>query len=408
MGDYHYEYNELTKQLLAAGYSVENYPDYVQIDRSRLPGDDPLRNLSGGFEYKRWYRDELVYRTGCGKFVMGKNVIEMGMNISWSHENNNPVIRCPYNKAQCPDNDPRLHGERGGGLCVQCFCVCHRTDKKYDYENSIEKADAEREAEIERKYREYVALHNGRVCRNHMSYNERTEEWNQHYEPRRCANICYSQDGYCPILGRQLSRKKGNVYYDIMTSYIPQNQDKQISIFEIKKEKVTSIKKGVRFFDRPVSIDICEAFIKVQADYIAWNYRINNSYKEFFNPTWEFEILNVRAESKPSRDLLQDLEDIKAGIYISFEPEDEKRDKAAKKLKRIQNKQKKIERLEKKILEVGYWNMEPHSLDRVHADAWLGSLRIDELEEMRQQRLKEEQDKPVQISLFDIMQKRGG
>ena len=83
--------------------------------------------------------------------------------------------------------------------------------------------------------------------------------------------------------------------------------------------------------------------------------------------------------------------------------EDEKRDKAAKKIKRIQNKQKKSERLEKEIMEVGYWNMEPHSLDRVHADAWLGSLRIDELEEIRQQKLKEEQGKPLQLSLFDMI-----
>lgn len=381
------EYNELTKKLLAEGYTVDNYPDYVKICTSRLPGDDPLNNLAGGFEYKSWFRDEFIYKTGCGMYVKGSEVLEIGMGVDWCHENDSPVIRCPYDKPYCEHNDPRLYGERGGGLCIQCWCVCHRTEDLYDYERSIEKADKERHDEKERKYQEYSDAHNGRICRNHMFYDERTREWSLHYQPKRCANICYSKDGYCPILGRQLSKKRGNVYYDIKTSFIPR-QKTQISIFDA--ERIVSITKGVRVFNSPVCMDICEAFVKVQADDIAYHYEINHSMEKFMNSTWEFEILNVRAESKPSRDLMQDLEDIKAGINISFAPEDEKKIKEAKKEKRIQNKQNRIEKLEKKILEVGYWNMEPHSLDRVHADTWLGSLRIDELEEIRQQKLKEE------------------
>lgn len=70
------EYNELTKRLLAEGYTADHHPDYVQVDTSRLPGNDPLNNLSGGFEYKRFYRDSIVYKTGCGKFIMGSHVID--------------------------------------------------------------------------------------------------------------------------------------------------------------------------------------------------------------------------------------------------------------------------------------------------------------------------------------------
>lgn len=397
------EYNELTKKLLAEGYTVDNYPDYVQICTSRLPGDDPLNNLAGGFEYKRWYRDEFTYKTGCGMYVKGSNVLEIGMGVDWSHENDNPVIRCPYDKSHCEHNDPRLYGEHGGGLCIQCWCVCHRTDEPYDYEKSIEKADKEREEEMERKYQEYSNAHKGRICRQHMFYDERTREWSLNYQPKRCANICYSQNGYCPILGRYLSKKRGNVYYDVKTSVLPEAKY-QRSLFEDENKRYVRIKKAIRVFNKPVSMDICEAYVKVQAkEDIVWHYKINHSMEVYMNPTWEFEILNIRAESKPSRDLMQDLEDIKAGIYISFEPENEKQKKAYKKQQRDINKQKKIKNLEKKILEVGYWNMEPHSLDRVHADTWLGSLRIDELEELRQQRLKAEQEKPVQLSLFDMI-----
>ncbi len=59
-GDPIMEYNELTKRLLAEGYTADHHPDYVQVDTSRLPGNDPLNNLSGGFKYKRFYRDSIV------------------------------------------------------------------------------------------------------------------------------------------------------------------------------------------------------------------------------------------------------------------------------------------------------------------------------------------------------------
>ena len=119
--------------------------------------------------------------------------------------------------------------------------------------------------------------------------------------------------------------------------------------------------------------------------------------------TWQFEILNIRAESKPSRDLMQDLADIKAGINILYEPDAEKSENERKKKKREDSTKKRIEKLEKKIMEAGYENLEDTSLDKVHADKWLTSERLEELEKLRQQKIKEEQNKPVQLSLFDIM-----
>lgn len=396
------EYNELTKRLLAEGYTENHFPSYVQIDPSRLSGDDPLNNLSGGFEYQRWYADEIVYRTGCGKFVMGANVIEHMdfMGVSWQHENDNPVIRCPYDKTQCPHNDPRLHGERGGGLCIQCWCVCHRTDEPYDFERSFEKVEKKRKVEMERKYKEYSVAHNGRVCQNHMYYDERTREWNQIYEPSRCTKICFSQDGYCPILGRQLSKKRGNVYYDVKTSG-QYKTGEQLTVLDGKEW--IHIRKGIRFFDKPCSMDICEAFVKVQSVDIERLYKDNHSVERMIDPSWQFEILNIRVESKPSRDLMQDLEDLKAGINITFNPESEKQEIEWKKEKKAAAKRKRIEKLEKKILEIGYENLEVFSVDKAHADKWLTDKRIKELEFLRKQRIKEEQSKPVQMTLENIL-----
>lgn len=335
-------------------------------------------------------------------YVKGSNVLtHMGyMGEEWCHENDNPVVRCPYDKAECPLNDKRLHGIFGGGLCIQCWCACHKTDEAYDYEHSFEKANQDRKDEERRKYQEYSDAHNGRVCQNHMYYNERTREWNMYYEPAKCASMCFAQNGYCPVLGRKLNKKRGNVYYDLKTSGIKKQTEAQRSLFD--GERWTHIEKGMRVFKNPCSMDICEAFIKVQSDKILSDYKVNHSTEYLFDKSFKAEILNIRAESKPSRDLMQDLQDIRDGIEISHASDNEKQKKEAKKEKRKLAKQKNIERLEKKIIEVGYENLVEYSVDRVHADKWLTPERLEELEQIRQQKIKEEQEKPVQLSLFDM------
>ena len=234
-----------------------------------------------------------------------------------------------------------------------------------------------------------------------MYYNERTREWNMYYEPAICASMCFAQNGYCPVLGRKLNEKRGNVYYDLKTSGIKKQTEAQHSLFE--GERWTHIEKGMRVFKNPCSMDICEAFIKVQSDKILCDYKVNHSTEYLCDKSFKAEILNIRAESKPSRDLMQDLQDIRDGIEISHASDDEKQKKEAKKEKRKLAKQKNIERLEKKIIEVGYENLAEHSVDRVHADKWLTPERLEELEQIRQQKIKEEQEKPVQLSLFGMM-----
>ena len=149
-------------------------------------------------------------------------------------------------------------------------------------------------------------------------------------------------------------------------------------------------------------MDICKAFIKVQSDKILSDYKMNHSTEYLFDKSFNAEILNIRAESKPSRDLMQDLQDIRDGIEISHASDNEKQKKEAKKEKRNLAKQKNIERLEKKIIEVGYENLVEYSVDRVHADKWLTPERLEELEQIRKQKINEEQEKPVQLSLFDM------
>ena len=98
---------------------------------------------------------------------------------------------------------------------------------------------------------------------------------------------------------------------------------------------------------------------------------------------------------------MQDLADIQAGITVYHDSDDRKREKEANKKRRTLAREKRIAKLEKKILEVGYENLEEFSMDKVHADKWLSEERLTELEAARQKKLKEV--KPEQISLFDLM-----
>lgn len=387
------EYNKLTMELLAQGFTAGRHPDYVELPHYVPDRDNPLKNYDGGFVYRHSYTNEITYKTGCGKLVKGRNVLDnLGyMGIDWCHENDNPVLRCPYDNSKCSKNNSLLHGVNGGGLSIQCWCVCHKTLDAYDYENSIEKANAEREAERRRKYQEYSDAHSGRVCIHHMYYDERTRTWTQRYEPHECFYRCHSH--FCPILNRELSTKRGNVYYDLKITRIRQDG----TLFD--GEKIVSITRGIRYYERPVSMDICEAFVKLQSYRIYDEYRINHHHLWLLDKTFNAEILNIRAESRPSRDLMQDLQDIQNGIEICYDADLRKASKEQKSKKRAAAKEKRIRMLERKLLEIGYENLEPYSLDKIHADKWLEPERIQELTKLREKRIEDDKNKPVQMIL---------
>jgi hypothetical protein len=388
------EYNLLTKRLLAEGYTAENHPDYVKVGGYGCRNES-LDNWDGGFIYVRMYAEKIVYKTGCGKFVMGKTCFgNMGtMGVDWTHENNNPVFRCPYDKPECEMNDSRLHGMHGGGLCIQCWCTCHSTDEPYDYENSIEKANMERKEEMERKYREYSDAKKGHICQNHMYYNEREREWHLEYNPKYCASMrCNGQSSrdfeqhelQCPILGRALDKKNGNVFYDLKISFL--RKDLIGTLFEGQID--TQVIKGKRVFKSNVSMDICRNYVKLCKDDLIHDVRMQYHQELFFSEHYkdyfDVEVLNIRAETRQSRDLMQDLQDIRDGIQIIYEDETEKE----------------IQKLEKKLIDVGYENLDSYDQNRIHK--FIDSDRLGELIDIRQQKLKEEREKPVQLSIFDM------
>ena len=233
-----------------------------------------------------------------------------------------------------------------------------------------------------------------------MRFNRDTLEWEMDYDPYHCGlSRCA---GMCPVLGHELDKKRGNVFYDVKISYL--RNDLNGTLFEGQVD--TRIIKGKKLFDHPVSMDICKICARLCQDRI--KERVRNHYftelffSEYHGRSFSFEIQNVRAECRESRDLMQDLEDIRNGIQIVHASDMEKRDSENKRERRRQSRESAVRRLEKKLLENGYESLEEYSTDRRHADKWLGPERIAELENLHRLKEKERKEQPVQLSLFDI------
>lgn len=405
------EYNRLTKKLLSEGYTAENHPDYVRVGNS-YNKEEPLDNYDGGFIYERWWIYEKVFKTPCGLQCKGSSCHSSmsHMGIDWTFENDMAITNYPYDKKECGLKHRYLQ-DRGA---LKFNCNVHMVDDEYCYEGSCEGIRKLRDDEIRRKQISFSLQRNGRVCNNHMHYSRDTGKWEMYYDPSTCANLrCMGNAdnvrcaGICPILGRELDKEKGNVYYDIKTS--GRRYDLDGTLFE--GQRFTNIIRGRRVFNHPVSMDICRNYVKLCKDDIEFkvrgHYHRELFFAEYHGRDFSVEVLNIRAEQRCSRDLEQDLADIKAGIEISYDDDLAKESKETKKKRRQESQERKVRKLEEKIIKTGYHNMDPYSLDRRHADKWLSMDRIAHLEEVRQQKIKEEQEKPVQLSIFDVMEKQG-
>lgn len=392
-------YNLLTQKLLSEGYTIDNYPDYVRIPGSCW-GKNQLQNLDHGFVYTVSYRDKMVFKTGCGLLVKGSHFCNGHMSYmgkEWTIENDCPTITCPYRKNSCELRNPILGGAHGSGMCKMLFCDCHRTDELYDYEKSFDKVRDDESRERKRKYNEFSDRKRGHVCHWHMSYNDWTGKWMQQYDPMICARHCMNIGRDCDLTGKPVSKKKGNVFYDVKVSYVRNDG----TLFD--GQEVAKINKGVRLFETAKSITICEQVVKRCIKDIE-DMEYQKRHAEIILHGWKVEVVNVRAEQRESRDLMQDLQDIRDGIEVVHESDLINKNKETKKEKRKQAQENRVKKLEKKLVDVGYYNLDEYSIDKIHADKWLGEERIMELEKERANRISEEKNKPVQMTLFDFME----
>ena len=332
------ELNKVTKELLAAGWTKDQTPE----------GFRPWNDFYGGWEYKESAFRKFVFRTPCGMVVKGDKVIgNMGyMGVHWMVENDNAVINCPYfSLRDCSVRHPLLRPEfaynyrsRLGNIK---HCAVCRTDAPWDYENSVERVLDANQREEDELWEAFLAKHKGRACRCQSHFNRSEKKWYIHYDPTTCSHFNCS---YCAILDKPISEKKANVYYDLKTSYVKPGQG------FMPDETIVSITKGIKL--TRASVTICDAIVKYGKYWIKSTVHLQNHSFCFFGGT--VEVMNLRWEKRESRDLMQDLRDVSAGIEVRHQSDIQKADKAARSARRKESQRRRVERFKKLIRTTGF------------------------------------------------------
>lgn len=394
------EYNKLTKRLIAEGYSAENYPKNVRLGGGGLPGNDPLRNIYGGFVYTRQFADERTYETECGLLVKGREAFDMTWVQSWCHENDNPIIHCPDQCLKCDKRPGQFKEHR-----KDTFCPVHPTERPYQREGSVEEADAKfREWQQEKK--EQFLRDHPRACAHHMMWDIERQEWEFRYFPRNCMNYgCIGNE--CPVLGRVIGREKGNIYYDIEAEYPDKSKDG--TFFE--GERIHQIIKDNQFFEKPELLQHCENFLRVQRSDFEYLVKTNKLPKlfgawtifqaELGNIDFRWKITNVRAVKKLTRDLDEDLRAIEEGTIIRSAKDEEKQEKARKRERKEQAKSKRAENARKLIISKGLKDMT--GSERMRCIKALGKPEVIKAQHEHDAEEERKKSAPVQMSIFDLM-----
>lgn len=375
--------NKLTERLLAEGYTPDNHPDYVKW----------YANMNE-FEYTTEFLRESTWEAPCG--VMRKGEFTHGYGyingVEWRVENDNYNFHCPYRKKDCEYFHPLLKDSMGAK------CSWHMTDKPYDYNNSAEKIKDDKHKliceNLQKKFGHPSMIHC--TC---CHIDEGTCEIYFKFNPSECINFmrngCDNLVCYCT--GKKRNLKRGNIYYDVKVT----TEFREGFIVE----PVITITKGKKLFETPKATTDLELYLKFYPDTIMQRERSKHEHSarlyraEHCNgPKYEIEIINVRIESRPSRDLMQDLADIRDGFEVVHESDKVKTTKEQKRQRVAEAKAKKISRLESKIMKLGYEGLEEANKRRVKK--LIKPSRIRELDSQHSQPKKEE---PKQMELFDFI-----
>ena len=358
------EVNELTRRLLAEGWKPEDTP----------PGTHPYKDYYGGWTYTGDAIKSMVWETPCGLLVAGSHFLNgyMAFNgVDWRVENGNPVVCCPvFPSAPCPLRDPLLGSQRftGGSGDIVFQCACHRTERPYSYEGSIDEAHNQVRKEADSLWEVFKAQHKGRVCRYQCRYGRTVKRWRAFYNPMDCTQMNCT---YCDVLAKKIEPRKGNVFYDLQKSWTVKGE----GLFPDQRKTV--VEKGCKLLSHTVSLTICEAIIKYGRREI--EYRIRSKYHRelFFDKSLEIEILNLRAARVDTRDIVQDLRDVANGVEVTHAADNLKAAKEQKRARRAASKERRIRKVEAMILAHGWDDLDATWKRR--AEKLLDDDRIDEL-----------------------------
>ena len=120
-------------------------------------------------------------------------------------------------------------------------------------------------------------------------------------------------------------------------------------------------------------------------------------FAKYHGKGFKYEILNVRAEKRESRDIDQDLADIENGLHIVHMSDLLTSEKEAKRNRRAKAKKQRIEKLLKLCSTVGYDSLPDGEKIRIQRALKKGNLTFDEIIQAE----KRKNETPTQLSLFE-------
>ena len=324
--------NKLTERLLAEGYTKDNHPDYVEWTTWQ------------DFEYTLGYLRKTVWETPCGLLQKGIDSHNNGSHngVDYRPENDNPRFGCPYyDEIICPHRFP--------GNYFGWNCAYHMTNKKYDYEKSVEKIwDAWNKVQ-NKALQDIGGLESYCACMNYDRYERR-------YKPKYLIEICISTDcknEICTVTRKKRDLRKVNVYYDILRQY-----RYKIGLLEYNDRYV---EKGVKAFKKRVPLSDAEIWLEQKKDkfpiradrddrshlHFSRNHG-DTGFNEYTYFNYDMSAENIRIEHRESRDLMQDLADIAEGIKVTHASDIKKQTADAKRERKIKRTEAKIRRNLKK------------------------------------------------------------
>ena len=178
--------------------------------------------------------------------------------IDYCPENDNPLLRCPYERKDCP------HSISGFPVPL---CPCHTTGKRYSFEQSAEKVETERS---ERQHRQYMEITGGVYCACVVGCNGyEGGRVDVKYDVEQCIR-CRCQNPVCVIRKQERDLSRANIFYDVRRTWIT-----RIGFLEEKKVQVT---KGERVFPHPVARTDAEIWLEMK--------------KAHFNPLWSSSVID--------------------------------------------------------------------------------------------------------------------
>lgn len=286
--------NLLHDKLIAEGYTKDNPPPYA-------------RWVYGWehFEYTLEAIREMVWETPCGLLRKGKTMDGCGSvykdGITYRPENNNLRIGCPYyDEKECAYRDSTFPDGSN--------CIAHRTERPWDYENSVEKLWDEWD-EIQYAARRKAMGDGHCAC---MKWDRPKRRYVPRFWPQECINT-KCQNKVCLITKQPRDLEKVNIFYDIL-----KEEHRKEGLLEFHDK---TLEKGVKVFERPVARTDAEMWLKMNIKRFRPKVDIEERSKVFQSETrddYSFTLtpLNFRIEKRDTRDLRQDLQDIQAGIEV--------------------------------------------------------------------------------------------